>query len=119
MMYCSYCGKALVDDAAFCYACGKRVAIPDWDAELADPSGTAGSQGGDGRAFTTLQDFLRRLLQGLPEPDRKILEMRFWLDEDSSYTMDEICESLNVTREEILRAEANALRLLKPLAGGK
>ena len=81
MMYCSYCGKSLVDDAAFCYACGKRVAIPDWDAELADPSGTAGSQGGDGRAFTTLQDFLRRLLQGLPEPDRKILEMRFWLDE--------------------------------------
>lgn len=119
MMYCSYCGKALVDDATFCYACGKRVAIPDWEAEMADPAGTAGSHDGDGRAFTTLQDFLRRLLQGLPEPDRKILEMRFWLDEDSSYTMDEICESLKVTREDILRAEANALRLLKPLEKGK
>ena len=115
MMYCSYCGKALVDDAVFCYACGKRVAVPDWKAEMAESAVATGSQSGEGRAFVTLQDFLRRLLQGLPEPDRKILEMRFWLEEDSSYTMDEICESLNVTREEILRAEANALRLLRPL----
>ncbi|MBP5464098.1 MAG: zinc-ribbon domain-containing protein [Treponema sp.] len=123
MMYCSYCGKALLDDAVFCFACGKRVAVPDWTAgipEIPDAADCSADADEDGElAFATLQRFLRHILQGLPEPDRKILEMRFWLEEGSSYTMSEISESLHVTEDDIRRAEANALRLLQPLVSGK
>ena len=80
MMYRSYCGKALVDDAVFCFACGKRVAVPDWNAELPDVPDSADRSGGGEMAFVSLQRFLQHILQGLPEPDRKILEMRFWLE---------------------------------------
>lgn len=119
MMYCSYCGKALVDDAVFCFACGKRVAVPDWTAGIPELPDAADSSSDGERAFVTLQRFLQHILQGLPEPDRKILEMRFWLEEGSSYTMSEISESLHVTEDDIRRAEANALRLLQPLVSGK
>ena len=101
MMYCSYCGKPLEDDAAFCYACGKKVAVPDT------------------KAFTVLQEQLRNLLHKLPEPDQRILKMRFGLDDGYSYTLDELCESLDVTVDDIRKAEANALGLLKEVTGIK
>ena len=51
MMYCSYCGKALLDDAVFCFACGKRVAVPDWTAGLPEVPDAADSSSDGERAF--------------------------------------------------------------------
>ena len=39
--------------------------------------------------------------------------MRFGLDDGHSYMMDEMCDSLGVTVDDIRRAEVNALGLLK------
>ncbi|MBQ7166435.1 MAG: SEL1-like repeat protein [Treponema sp.] len=41
MIYCTYCGKELEDTAAFCSACGKRIAMPGMQTDPTAESGNA------------------------------------------------------------------------------
>lgn len=119
MMYCSYCGKLFVNDALFCYACGKKVVIPDADAVHSDEVVKKVCGLTENMAFPVLQEQLRKILDKLSESEQKIIKMRFGLEDDYTYTLAELSECLNVTRDDIRKAEANAFKLLKPLSGSR
>ncbi|MBP0969142.1 MAG: zinc-ribbon domain-containing protein [Oscillospiraceae bacterium] len=34
MLFCSHCGARIPEDAGFCYRCGTKVIIPEWDTEF-------------------------------------------------------------------------------------
>ena len=104
MIYCSYCGKELNDDAVFCSACGKKVSVPGKESVASTEIDSA---------FSVLQDQLRLILHKFPEPDQKILKLRFGLEDGYSRTLAELCECLDITMDDIRKVEANALALLK------
>ncbi|MBQ1358667.1 MAG: zinc ribbon domain-containing protein, partial [Oscillospiraceae bacterium] len=34
MLFCSHCGARIPENASFCYKCGTKVEIPEWDTEF-------------------------------------------------------------------------------------
>ena len=65
-------------------------------------------------AFNTLQrEQLMEVLDTLTEREKKVLILRYGLEGDRTYTLEEVGEKFHVTRERIRQIEAKALRKLR------
>ncbi len=63
---------------------------------------------------------MAEILDGLNERERKVLEMRFGLQDDIPRTLEDVGKEFNVTRERVRQIEAKALRKLRhPLRSRK
>lgn len=60
-----------------------------------------------------LKEKIQGLLAGLKERERKVLILRFGIDDDHPRTLEEVGKELKVTRERIRQIEDKALRKLK------
>ncbi len=56
---------------------------------------------------------VRELLNELKPRERKVIEMRFGLDDGEQRTLEEVGREFNVTRERVRQIEAKALRILR------
>ncbi len=56
---------------------------------------------------------VHRALEGLPERERRVLELRFGLDGEQPKTLEEVGKAFGVTRERIRQIENNTLRKLQ------
>jgi RNA polymerase primary sigma factor len=63
-----------------------------------------------------LKKEIRNLLKELPEKERKVIELRFGLDDGKPKTLREIGEILGISRERTRQLENKALRKLRQLA---
>lgn len=64
-------------------------------------------------AFRVMQSQLLEVLTTLTDRERKVLELRFGLEDGEVHTLEEVGEEFNVTRERIRQIEAKALRKLR------
>jgi RNA polymerase primary sigma factor len=64
-------------------------------------------------ADTMMRQDIRRILEGLPERERRILELRFGLTGEEPMTLEEVGKRLGVTRERIRQMELKTLRRLQ------
>ena len=60
-----------------------------------------------------LKEKIQGLLSGLKERERKVLILRFGINDDHPRTLEEVGKELKVTRERIRQIEDKALRKLK------
>ena len=60
-----------------------------------------------------LRDQIREIVNDLTERERKILEMRFGLEDGVTHTLEEVGKVFNVTRERIRQIEAKALEKIR------
>jgi len=60
-----------------------------------------------------LKDQIRDIIQDLTDRERKILEMRFGLEDGVTHTLEEVGKVFNVTRERIRQIEAKALEKIR------
>ena len=60
-----------------------------------------------------LKEHVEELLESLTERERKILRLRFGLDDDHDRTLEEVGKEFHVTRERIRQIEAKAMRKLR------
>ena len=67
----------------------------------------------DAAAFTLLKEQLVEVLDTLTEREKKVLSLRFGLDDGRARTLEEVGKEFNVTRERIRQIEAKALRKLR------
>ena len=67
----------------------------------------------DAAAFTMLREQLEEVLETLTERERKVVRLRFGLDDGHARTLEEVGKVFNVTRERIRQIEAKALRKLR------
>lgn len=63
--------------------------------------------------FTMLREELTAILGTLSERERKVLELRFGLNDGTPRTLEEVGKEFSVTRERIRQIEAKAIRKLK------
>jgi RNA polymerase primary sigma factor len=64
-------------------------------------------------ANAMMKNDLRRVLESLSERERRILELRYGLDEQEPMTLEEVGKVLGVTRERIRQMELRTLRRLE------
>ena len=64
-------------------------------------------------AFTLLKEQLVEVLGTLTEREKKVLRLRFVLEDGRARTLEEVGKEFNVTRERIRQIEAKALRKLR------
>ena len=64
-------------------------------------------------AFALLKEQLAEVLETLTEREKKVLRLRFGLDDGRQRTLEEVGKEFNVTRERIRQIEAKALRKLR------
>ncbi|MCR5587764.1 MAG: RNA polymerase sigma factor RpoD [Lachnospiraceae bacterium] len=64
-------------------------------------------------AYTLLKEQLSEVLGTLTERERKVLTLRFGLDDGRARTLEEVGKEFKVTRERIRQIEAKALRKLR------
>ena len=64
-------------------------------------------------SFSLLKDKLGDVLCSLTERERKVLELRFGLDDGCARTLEEVGQQFRVTRERIRQIEAKALRKMR------
>ena len=67
----------------------------------------------DAAAFTLLKEQLLSVLDTLTDREKKVLRLRFGLDDGRPRTLEEVGKEFNVTRERIRQIEAKALRKLR------
>ena len=67
----------------------------------------------DAASFTLLREQLDEVLETLTLREKKVLELRFGLEDDRSRTLEEVGQHFGVTRERIRQIEAKALRKLR------
>ena len=60
-----------------------------------------------------LKDQIKEIIQDLTEREKKILEMRFGLEDGVTHTLEEVGKVFNVTRERIRQIEAKALEKIR------
>ena len=70
-------------------------------------------------AFTMLKEQLNDVLGTLTDRERKVLRLRFGLDDGRQRTLEEVGKEFDVTRERIRQIEAKALRKLRPPSRSK
>ncbi len=75
------------------------------DVKNISPSAAAGSE--------LLKDYIREAIQDLSPREKKILEMRFGLDDGVTHTLEEVGKEFGVTRERIRQIEAKAIEKIK------
>jgi RNA polymerase primary sigma factor len=64
-------------------------------------------------AIELLRDYIQEAVQDLSPREKKILEMRFGLDDGVTHTLEEVGKDFGVTRERIRQIEAKALEKIK------
>lgn len=64
-------------------------------------------------SFTLLREQLGEVLETLTDREKKVLELRFGLQDGRSRTLEEVGQHFGVTRERIRQIEAKALRKLR------
>ena len=64
-------------------------------------------------SFMLLKEQLSEVLDTLTERDRKVLVLRFGIEDGRARTLEEVGQSFGVTRERIRQIEAKAIRKLK------
>ena len=67
----------------------------------------------DAASFTLLREQLDEVLETLTLREKKVLELRFGLEDGRSRTLEEVGQHFGVTRERIRQIEAKALRKLR------
>ena len=67
----------------------------------------------DAATFTLLKEQLFNVLETLTDREKKVLCLRFGLDDGRARTLEEVGKEFNVTRERIRQIEAKALRKLR------
>ncbi len=67
----------------------------------------------DAASHQLLKEQMQEILEQLSERERKVLEMRFGLNDGISHTLEEVGQEFGVTRERIRQIEAKALRKLR------
>ena len=67
----------------------------------------------DAASHTLLKEQLEDVLSTLTPREKKVLELRFGLEDGRSRTLEEVGKEFNVTRERIRQIEAKALRKLR------
>ncbi len=67
----------------------------------------------DAAAFTMLREQLFDVLDTLTDRERKVLCLRFGLEDGRARTLEEVGREFKVTRERIRQIEAKALRKLR------
>lgn len=67
----------------------------------------------DAAAYTMLQNQISKLLDTLSERERRVLVLRFGLQDGRTRTLEEVGREFKVTRERIRQIEAKALRKLR------
>lgn len=67
----------------------------------------------DAASFTLLREQLEEVLTTLTDREKKVLELRFGLEDGRSRTLEEVGQHFGVTRERIRQIEAKALRKLR------
>jgi len=60
-----------------------------------------------------LREQMSEILSGLPDRERKVLSMRFGLEDGMSHTLEDVGKEFNITRERVRQIEARALRKLR------
>lgn len=75
------------------------------DDEILSPS--------DAATFILLREQLSDVLETLTEREKKVLELRFGLEDGRARTLEEVGKEFDVTRERIRQIEAKALRKLR------
>ncbi len=86
----------------------------DGDAELGDLIQDHGAQAPEETAaYQLMRDRIEDVLDKLSERERKVLELRFGLEDGRSRTLEEVGREFSVTRERIRQIEAKALRKLR------
>ena len=63
--------------------------------------------------MTNGSDQTRKVLSTLTPREEKVLKMRFGIGEEREFTLEEVGEYFNVTRERIRQIEGKALRKLR------
>ncbi len=67
----------------------------------------------DAASFMLLKEQLEEVLETLTPREKKVLRLRFGLDDGRARTLEEVGKNFNVTRERIRQIEAKALRKLR------
>ncbi len=67
----------------------------------------------DAASFTLLREQLEEVLETLTVREKRVLELRFGLEDGRSRTLEEVGQHFGVTRERIRQIEAKALRKLR------
>jgi RNA polymerase primary sigma factor len=67
----------------------------------------------DAAAIQLLKEQVKSILGSLGDRERKILEMRFGLNDGKSHTLEEVGQEFDVTRERIRQIEAKALNKIR------
>ena len=67
----------------------------------------------DSASRRLLQEQMSEILNGLSERERKVLSMRFGLEDGMSRTLEDVGKKFNITRERVRQIEARALRKLR------
>ncbi len=75
------------------------------DVKNISPSAAAGSE--------LLKDYIREAIQDLSPREKKILEMRFGLEDGVTHTLEEVGKEFGVSRERIRQIEAKAIEKIK------
>jgi RNA polymerase primary sigma factor len=60
-----------------------------------------------------LSQQLKEILKTLPERERRVIELRFGLDDDSGRTLQEVSKIMGVTFEWVRQIETKALKILR------
>ena len=67
----------------------------------------------DSAARKMLRGQIRHTLDGLPDREREVLELRFGLTDGEDHTLEEVSRYFDLTRGQIRQIEAKALRKLR------
>ncbi len=67
----------------------------------------------DAATFTLLREQLEEVLDTLTDREKRVLELRFGMNDGRARTLEEVGKEFNVTRETIRQIEAKALRKLR------
>ena len=73
----------------------------------------------DSAAKEMMREQIRHALDGLPEREREVLELRFGLTDGKDHTLEEVSRYYDLTRERVRQIEAKALRILRHPAHSK
>jgi RNA polymerase primary sigma factor len=67
----------------------------------------------DEAADNMLGEQIRDVVNTLPERERRVIELRFGLDNGNSRTLEEVSNELGITRERVRQIELKALKILR------
>jgi RNA polymerase sigma factor (sigma-70 family) len=67
----------------------------------------------DEAADSILGEQIRKVMYTLPERERKVIELRFGLDNGNGRTLEEVSQELGITRERVRQIELKALKILR------